>query len=321
MNAPGAADLARLSLNASRRGDDPKAAIGRAKQPGITLAEIWQAYCDAGYPLLQGIGFLRPSSIKTADYLWKHVSRLGHRPVAKIDTPEVAKWLDTIQGVGARSMALVQLKGLLRFAEQRNLAQVHKIGIKPRASRKIENYLRPTELKKLDAALVRLGRQQPERVLGFAALRLLLHSGLRRGEVLTLDWSWIDLDQRTIRLPRDKASDVGRTVLLSDTACEILRGLPRLAHGGYVFFGKRSQKPLADLRDFWTLALERAKLRHIRVHDLRHSFASAAIGSGVSLHVVGKLLGHRDGKATARYAHISRSTEQEAVARVAGVLS
>ena len=78
---------------------------------------------------------------------------------------------------------------------------------------------------------------------------------------------------------------------------------------------------LADLRDFWTLALERAKLRHIRVHDLRHSFASAAIGSGVSLHVVGKLLGHRDAKATARYAHISRSTEQEAVDRVAGVLS
>ena len=94
------------------------AAIGRAKQPGITLAEIWQAYCDAGYPLLHGIGFLRPSAIKTAGYLWKHVSRARSSPGRQDRHAGGGDdgWTP-LQGVGARSMALVQLKGLLRFAD------------------------------------------------------------------------------------------------------------------------------------------------------------------------------------------------------------
>ena len=72
-DAPGAADLARLALNAARRGDDPKLAIGRAKQPqGIMLADVWAAYEKAGFPLLNGIGFKRASSVKADGYRWKN---------------------------------------------------------------------------------------------------------------------------------------------------------------------------------------------------------------------------------------------------------
>ena len=169
-------------MNAARRGDDPKLAIGRAKQPaGTTLADVWEAYGKAGYPLLNGIGFKRASSIKADGYRWKNqLSRLGHRPVAKIDTPEVQRWLDTIFGLGARSHALIQLKSLLRFAASRGLADTHKIAITPRPSRQIQNYLKPGELKRLDAALVKLIREQPGRMMGFAALRLMLHTGCAR---------------------------------------------------------------------------------------------------------------------------------------------
>ena len=100
--------------------------------------------------------------------------------------------------------------------------------------------------------------------------------------------------------------------------CEVLRGLPRLARGGYVFFGKRRDGHLVDLEYFWEQALERAKLRHIRIHDLRHSYAASHVASGTSLHVIGKLLGHRDPKTSARYAHLSREAAMEAVDRVAG---
>ena len=145
---------------------------------------------------------------------------------------------------------------------------------------------------------------------------------MRKGEVLSLDWSSVDLDHRVIHLERDKASgeNAGRDVLLSDAACEVLRGLPRLARGGFVFFGKRRQGHLVDLEYFWEQALERAKLRHIRIHDLRHSYAASHVASGTSLHVIGKLLGHRDPKTSARYAHLSREAAMEAVDRVAGRL-
>jgi integrase len=323
-HAPGAVDLARLALNAARRGDDPKLAIGRAKHPqGATLGEIWAAYCAAGYPLLNKIGVKRQSSIKADAYRWKNqLSRLADRPAGKIDTPEAQRWLDNISGLGARSHALIQLKSMLNFARSRGLAETHKITIKPRPSRQIKNYLSLAERKRLDATLVKLIRQQPQRMLGFAALRLLLHTGMRKGEVLSLDWSHVDLDNRVIHLERDKASgeNAGRHVLLSADACDLLHSLPRLARGGFVFFASRRQGHLVDLEYFWTQALDRAKLRHVRIHDLRHSFAAAHVAGGTSLHVIGKLLGHRDPKTSARYAHLSPEAEREAVDRVAATL-
>jgi integrase len=319
-STPGAVDLARLALNAGRRGDDPRLAIGRAKHPqGATLAEVWDAYCKAGYPLLNKIGFKRESSIKADAYRWKNqLVRLADRPVGKIDTPEVQRWLDGISGLGARSHALIQLKSMLKFADSRGLAQTQKINIKPRPSRQIKNYLNLSERKRLDAALVKLIKQQPQRMLGFAALRLLLHTGMRKGEALGLDWSHVDLDNRVIHLERDKASgeDAGRDVLLSEAACEVLHGLPRLARGGFVFFASRRQGHLVDLEYFWRQALGRAKLRHVRIHVLRHSFAAAHVAGGTSLHVIGKLLGHRDPKTSARYAHLSPEAERAAVDRV-----
>ena len=185
-HAPGAADFAKLALNAARRGHDPKIAIGRARHPqGSTLAEVWEAYGKAGYPLLNGIGFKRPSSIKADFYRWKNSLALWPiDPLARSTTPEVQRWLDTIAGLGARSHALIQLKSLLNFAASRGLAETHKIALTPRPSRRVQNFLKPAELKGLDATLVKLIAQQPERTLGFSALRLLLHTGMRKGEVL-----------------------------------------------------------------------------------------------------------------------------------------
>jgi integrase len=214
------------------------------------------------------------------------------------------------------------LKGLLSFGASRGLNDPHRITLTARPSRKVQNFLKPAELKRLDAALVKLAAEKPSRMLGFNALRLLIHTGMRKGEVLSLDWSHVDLAPHHPSGARQGSGEnVGRDVLLSDAAVDILRFLPRLARGGFVFPGGRREGHLKDLEFFWEQALERAKLRRVRIHDLRHSYASAAISDGVSLYTVGKLLGHKSSKTTERYAHLSREAQREAVERAAAVLS
>jgi integrase len=323
---PGAVDLARAALNAARRGEDPKRAIGRVKNPrGVTLADLWQAYRDAGCPLLnRAIGFKRASSIAGDALRWrKHFTRITDEPAADFDDMRTQRWLDGIEGLGARRHSLAMLKGLLSFGASRGLCDPHRITLKAGQARRVENYLTPAELKRLDAGLAKLAHEKPTRLFGFNALRLLLHTGMRKGEVLSLDWASVDLEHRVIHLERDKSSgeNVGRDVLLSDAAVAILRSLPRLARGGWVFPGGVRDRHLRKLESFWGPALARARLRHVRIHDLRHSYASAAISDGVSLYAVGKLLGHKSSNMTERYAHLSREAQREAVERAAAVLS
>jgi integrase len=322
---PGAVDLARVALNAARRGQDPRVAIGRAQHPGgVTLAELWTAYGDAGWPLLNAIGRKRESSVKTDSYRWqKHFTRIEHEPASNFTTARTQRWLDTIPGLGARSHALILLKGLLSFGASRGLCDPHRITITARPSRKVQNFLDPAELKRLDSALVQLIKQHPRRAVGFAAIRLLIHTGMRKGELLTLDWSSVDLENRVIHLERDKASgeNKGRDVLLSDTAVEIFRSLPKLARGGWCFPGGRRDGHLIDLEYFFEAAIAKAKVKRVRIHDLRHSFASAAIGSGVELYTLGKLLGHRSSRTTERYAHLSAQAQRAALDRAALVLA
>src|SRR5262245_46876666 len=322
---PGAVDLARIALNAARRGENPKLAIGRAQNPrGITIGGLWQAYGAAGYPLLKRVGRKRESSITADEYRWgKHLQRIEHEPATAFDSQRTQRWLDSIPTLGARSHALILLKGLLSFGASRGLCDPHRISITARPSRRVENYLSPQELRKLDAALIEIIKQQPTRVFGFSVIRLLIHSGMRKGELLSLDWSNVDLDNRVIHLERDKNSgeDRGRDVMLSDTAVEIFRSLPRLARGRWVFPGGRRDGHLVDLEYFWKQAIAKAGIKRVRLHDLRHSFASAAIGAGVGLYPLGKLLGHRSSRTTERYSHLAAEAQRTALDKAAAVLA
>jgi integrase len=272
---------------------------------------------------LSGAGRKRASTIKADEYLRNaHVSKLKNEPASAIDEPRMQRFLDRIEGYGARSHALILTRTLLKFARSRGLAETQRIDIKSRPSRHVQNFLKPDELVRVDTALATLAEEKPAQQLGYAALRLMLHTGMRKGEVLSLHWQHVDLAHRTIHLPRDKANDHGRDVLLSDTAVEVLLSLPRLAYSDYIFFAtrKNSNGHLADIRHPWRQALKRAGLRHVRPHDLRHSYASSAIGSGISLYVTGKLLGHKRARTSERYSHLSTEAQREAVDKVAVVL-
>jgi integrase len=136
-----------------------------------------------------------------------------------------------------------------------------------------------------------------------AGLRLALFTGARSGEITAAEWSHVDWRRKQIRLP-DSKTNVPRTIHLSDAAIEILTAIPRI--GRFIVAGRYEDEPYQNLGRAWIIARAYASLEDVRLHDLRHSYASLAAGRGVSLQMIGKLLGHRVAATTQRYAHLGR---------------
>ena len=152
-----------------------------------------------------------------------------------------------------------------------------------------------------------------------AGLRLLMLTGCRRNEILTLRWEDVDLKHDEIRL-RD-ARTGARAVPLSPTARQVLASLPRQPDNPWVIFGRGPGARLSNLNATWGLVRKKAGLEDVRIHDLRHSFASRALSLGESLPMIGRLLGHRKVQTTARYAHLARDSVKVAAERVSESLA
>lgn len=156
-----------------------------------------------------------------------------------------------------------------------------------------------------------------------AAIRLLIFTGARRGEVLGLRWEWIDWQASRADLPDSKTGR--KPLMLPPAALEVLRSLDMPPNGkGYVIRGgdhSDPETPLVNLKDPWGIIRKAAGLPDVRPHDLRHSFASVMVAGGASLPVIGALLGHRDVKTTQRYAHLSTDPLKAAADQVGGVLA
>lgn len=136
-----------------------------------------------------------------------------------------------------------------------------------------------------------------------AALRLLIFTGARLREILNLEWHFVDLDRGLLRLRDSKTGP--KTILLNPPARAVLAGMERL--GPFVFPGESRDgkpQPRTDLKRPWRLVTKAAGLEGVRIHDLRHSFASIGAGDGHGLLIVGKLLGHTQASTTEKYAHL-----------------
>jgi integrase len=136
------------------------------------------------------------------------------------------------------------------------------------------------------------------------AIRLLMLTGCRLREILHLEWSHIDVERGLLHLPDSKTGK--KTVVLSQAARDVLATLPRV--GRYVIAGRdagtRKEQPRADLKRPWASLSKHAGIEGVRLHDLRHTFASVGAGSDLGLPIIGALLGHADAKTTQRYAHV-----------------
>lgn len=153
-----------------------------------------------------------------------------------------------------------------------------------------------------------------------AALRLLMFTGARLREILHLRWSEVDLERGLLLLPDSKTGQ--KAVVLSAPAMQILADLPRL--GVYVIAsdsaGTKDEKPRADLKRPWMAVRDHAGLSDVRLHDLRHLFASTGVGGGLDLFIVGKLLGHAQASTTQRYAHLANSPLKRATDAIGSAL-
>ena len=179
-----------------------------------------------------------------------------------------------------------------------------------------ERFLTGDEYRRVGLALRELEAGSPAQARAAAALRLIMLTGCRAGEVLTLKWSDVDRKAGEIRL-RD-AKTGARMVPLTPAAVEVLAGVRRVRRSPWVFPGKRPDRHLRHLNPYWHRVRERAGVEDVRIHDLRHSFASRALAVGLALPMIGRLLGHTDIGSTARYAHLSHEAEKVAAARVGG---
>ena len=131
-------------------------------------------------------------------------------------------------------------------------------------------------------------------------------------------WDSIDFHEERFTLAEHKTSQYGAKLIpLNGPALALLRGLPRVADNPYVMVGGKEGAHLNDLQRPWRRVRARAGLEGVRLHDLRHSFASFAAAAGISLPIIGGLLGHRSVQATARYAHLAQEPLKEASNSVA----
>ena len=178
-----------------------------------------------------------------------------------------------------------------------------------------ERFLTEEELRRLGRVLREAKDEGGASMYAVAAIRLLLLTGCRRNEILTLRWADVDLDGGELRLADSKTG--ARSVCLCPTAVKVLADLPRVRGNPWVIVGRKRGTHMRDLSDAWETVRKRADLEGVRLHDLRHSYASRALALGESLPVIGKLLGHTQVETTARYAHLARDSVRESAARIA----
>ena len=134
--------------------------------------------------------------------------------------------------------------------------------------------------------------------------------GSRSDEILKLEWSRVTLAEKVLLLPKSKTGK--RRVTLNAAAIEVLKSIPRVRRNPYVIVGRKRGKHLLSLQKPWKIICAKAKVNNCRIHDLRHSYASFAAADGLTLHMIGKLLGHKVPATTARYAHLTEDALRRA---------
>jgi integrase len=224
-------------------------------------------------------------------------------------------------GKGTATKAVALLGAIFNFAVDRGLRPDNPAqGVKTFKALNAERFLSAEELSRLGEALSG-AEKEGANPFAIAAIRLLALTGARKSEILTLHWKsnsagsgHVDFEHGCLHLTDSKTGS--KRVPLGAPALEILADMPKIEGNPYVFPSKASGH-YAGLQKVWDQIRRRAGLDDVRLHDLRHSYASTAVASGDSLYLVGKILGHQQASTTQRYAHLSDDPLRDVADRTA----
>ena len=251
------------------------------------------------------------------------VPTLGERPIGSIQRSDAVALHHSLHDRPAVANSTLQvLSQLYRKAQQWELAPE---GANPcRSIRKYKlrartRHLTRDEYRRLGQALRDGEAEGWISAPAAAALRLLILTGCRRDEILTLRWDDVDRHARELRL-RDSKS--GPCMVAMTPAVEaVLDGVRRVRGNPWVIVGEAPGSRLMTLKSTWRRVKLSAELEDVRLHDLRHSYATRALALGESLTMIGRLLNHAQMQSTARYAHVCVDAEKDAAARVGDTIA
>ena len=295
-----------------KRGEEP---IPAPPAPDLTVAGLAERYLKTHV----GMHCKPRTAALYRTALEKHIlPELGGKTLGEVGRGDVADLHHRLRETPSMAnTAAMVLSRMYRLAETWELVPP---GCNPCRSlrhyreRPRERFLTPEEYRQLGRALREAEAREAPWPQAVAAIRLLLLTGCRKSEILTLRWDDVDRVNGELRL-RDAKSGP-RMVPLTPPLMAVLDGIPQPDGNRWVIPGRKPEAHLPDLKHYWKTIAARASLKDVRIHDCRHSYASRALALGHSLSMIGRLLGHAKVATTARYAHLLRDAEKAAASRV-----
>ena len=309
---------AKKILGRAANGQDPAQEKQQLKKR-ISVAELCDQY------ILHGCATKKDSTLGTdRGRIERHIKPLlGRTKVQDLTRADVKKFLqDIAQGktatdvrTGKRGRAIVRggegaatrtvglLGGILAYAVDCGMIDISPvIGVKRFTDKKGNRYLSQQELVALGEAL-RQAESENENPSALAILKLLIFTGARKGEIEQLTWQEVDFASGYLKLADSKTGQ--KVIPLNAGALQILHDQQRINDNDHVFPAYRGDGFYEGTPKVWKRIRSMAGVADVRLHDLRHSFASIAVSGGASLPIIGALLGHANSATTQRYAHLS----------------
>lgn len=314
-----AREMAENAFAAVRRGEDP-AKERREKLKAPTVKKLSERYLERhARPKKKASSVRNDESI-----LNKHIlPALGRRKADSVTHGDVEDLHHAMRETPYQANRMLSL-----LSKMMTLAE--RWGMRPQGSnpcshverykeKKRERFLSAAELVRLGEVLTEAEQEEQEPPAAILALRLLLLTGARKSEILELEWSEVDFERRCLRLEDSKTGE--KVIPLNAPALELLDEAPRYEENPYVCAGRLDGGHFVGLSKVWERLRIQAEIEDVRIHDLRHSFASIGAGGGFSLPIIGALLGHTQSQTTARYAHLSDDPLHEASERIGGEIA
>ena len=308
-------------INRIKAGEEPVPEPLPAKlAAGPTVAEVAARYLEEHVAVRCKPGTVALSRSAIDKYI---LPAFGKLPLVAVEPERVSEMHSRLHSVPyAANRAVAELSRMFNMAESWGMvpegSNPCRLVVKHK-ERKRERFLTEGEFRRLGRILseaAAVGGVSPRAV---AAIRLLMLTGCRKNEILNLRWDDVDLTVNELRLADSKTGP--RVVPLSPASAKVLADLPRVSGNPWVIPGHKPGTYMKNLDNPWQIIRTRAGLENVRLHDLRHSFASRALALGENLPMIGKLLGHTQIQTTARYAHLERDSVKASAARVAASIS